>query len=373
MEQQKGVAETSEFISVELSQVEELHKTYTPLPFQLDENVKKFQFPTNRLLKSPLPVLSWADHEEVWRIMLQKECMYLQAANILHKHPSLQARMRSILLHWLMEVCEVYKLHRETFYLAVDFVDRYLSQQENIPKQRLQLIGITALFIASKIEEISPPRLMEFAYVTDGTSTEDQILTQELLILKALKWDMSPITVNSWLNIFMQLTNIKINKDTKEKFVFPQYSGYVFSQIAQLLDLVIMDIGSLQFRHNLVAAAAIHHMVSEELALSVSGLKHEDIAKCIEWMTPFAAVLEEDDTIIAKHIPDIPDDDQHNIQFPSVDLLMLDAAHAKQKETRALKEKAGAMTPMQNLLEKSESAPAGSLKPYLKGNHFSIS
>ena len=37
--------------------------------------------------------------------------------------------MRSILLDWLTEVCEVYKLHRETFYLAVDFVDRYLTQQ----------------------------------------------------------------------------------------------------------------------------------------------------------------------------------------------------------------------------------------------------
>ena len=46
------------------------------------------------------------------------------------------------------------------------------------------MIGITALFVASKIEEIYPPKLMEFAYVTDGACTEDQILTQELLLLK---------------------------------------------------------------------------------------------------------------------------------------------------------------------------------------------
>jgi len=49
-------------------------------------------------------------------------------------------------------VCEVYKLHRETFYLAADFVDRYLSTQSNVQKYQLQLLGVTALFIAAKIE-----------------------------------------------------------------------------------------------------------------------------------------------------------------------------------------------------------------------------
>lgn len=46
----------------------------------------------------------------------------------------------------------MYRLHRETFYLAIDFVDRYLSTQNNIPKTRLQLVGISALFVAAKIE-----------------------------------------------------------------------------------------------------------------------------------------------------------------------------------------------------------------------------
>ena len=61
----------------------------------------------------------------------------------------------------------MYRLHRETFYLAVDFIDRYLGVAEvAVPKNRLQLIGITCLFIGAKIEEIYPPKLQEFAYVT---------------------------------------------------------------------------------------------------------------------------------------------------------------------------------------------------------------
>ena len=49
--------------------------------------------------------------------------------------------MRAILFDWLVEVCEVYRLHRETFYLAVDFIDRYLGSTTNMPKTRVQLIG----------------------------------------------------------------------------------------------------------------------------------------------------------------------------------------------------------------------------------------
>lgn len=47
---------------------------------------------------------------------------------------------------------EVYSLHRQTAYLAQDFFDRYMLTQEDVSKERLQLLGITALFIASKME-----------------------------------------------------------------------------------------------------------------------------------------------------------------------------------------------------------------------------
>jgi len=46
----------------------------------------------------------------------------------------------------------VYRLRRETFHVAVDFVDRYLSRTSDVAKQQLQLIGISALFVAGKVE-----------------------------------------------------------------------------------------------------------------------------------------------------------------------------------------------------------------------------
>ena len=46
--------------------------------------------------------------------------------------------------------------------------------------------GTSALFIASKYEEIYPPELTEFVYITDDSYTKGQILNMEKLVLKVI-------------------------------------------------------------------------------------------------------------------------------------------------------------------------------------------
>merc|ERR1712002_133249 len=159
-------------------------------------------------------------NEDMVGMMDKKESgMYKRknAEMILGRHPALQPRMRAILLDWLIEVCEVYRLHRETFYLAVDFIDRFLSVAPAVPKNRLQLIGVTCLFIAAKIEEIYPPKLQEFAYVTDGACSEDDILTMELVVLKQLNWSLTPKTPNAWSKLLLQIDGRKKVSTDQEK------------------------------------------------------------------------------------------------------------------------------------------------------------
>jgi G1/S-specific cyclin-E1 len=67
-------------------------------------------------------------------------------------------------------------MQRETFYLAVDFLDRFLGITSNLEKNRFQLLGVTCLFIAAKVEEIYPPKVKEFAYVTGNAKTEINLL-----------------------------------------------------------------------------------------------------------------------------------------------------------------------------------------------------
>ncbi|KAL4234175.1 G1/S-specific cyclin-E1 [Mactra antiquata] len=281
---------------------------------------------------SPLPHLDWADSREVWQTMLRKELNYVRDQNLFDKHPALHARMRAILLDWLIEVCEVYRLHRESFYLATDFLDRFLSKQSNVQKHQLQLIGISCLFIAAKLEEIYPPKLAEFAYVTDGACTEDEILDQELVILKAINWDLSPVTANGWLNIYLQVSNVETIHGSEHGFVFPQYSSHVFIQIARLLDLCLLDIESLQFQYSVLAAAALFHSSSQQLALSVSGYKWQDILPCVQWMAPFAVTVKELGQLAVKFFPNVQSEDSHAIQTHVVDLNLLEKAQLRRDE-----------------------------------------
>lgn len=64
----------------------------------------------------------------------------------------------------------------------VSHVYRFLSKF-SITRQEFQLLGTSALFIASKYEEIYPPELAEFVYITDDSFTKAQILVMEKTIL----------------------------------------------------------------------------------------------------------------------------------------------------------------------------------------------
>lgn len=66
--------------------------------------------------------------------------------------------MRAILIDWLVEVAQEYKLHSETLFQAVGLVDRYLSIVP-VPRNQLQLIGVSCMLLASKYEEIYSPQV----------------------------------------------------------------------------------------------------------------------------------------------------------------------------------------------------------------------
>ncbi|KAK3572405.1 hypothetical protein QTP86_032627, partial [Hemibagrus guttatus] len=289
---------------------------------------KRFRFKNLFIKPSPLPCLSWASSDDVWIKMLNKELKYIHDKTFMQQHPSLQPKMRAILLDWLLEVSEVYTLHRETFYLAQDFFDRFMLTQVAIGKNQLQLIGITSLFIASKLEEIYPPKLQEFAYVTDGACDEDEILEMELIMLKALNWHLCPETPISWLKLYAQVGSLKEGPN----FLVPQFSQETYIQMTQLLDLCILDINSLDFQYGVLAAAAFCHFTSIETVQKVSGLMWDSISSCVRWMAPFGRAVNEYGQPKLKEFKKVATEDRHNIQTHVDYLSMLNDAQQRQQE-----------------------------------------
>ncbi len=98
-------------------------------------------------------------------------------------------KMRAILIDWLVEVHLKFKLLPETLFLTVNLIDRYLSL-ENVNRGSLQLVGVTAMLIASKYEEIYAPIVRDFVYITDNAYTKEEILSMERKMLSTLDFDV---------------------------------------------------------------------------------------------------------------------------------------------------------------------------------------
>ncbi|XP_070777424.1 G1/S-specific cyclin-E2-like [Enoplosus armatus] len=281
---------------------------------------------------SPLPRLGWGSPEDVWVKMVGREHNYSHSKSLLQKHPKIQPRMRSILLDWLIEVSEAYTLHWQTFYLAQDYFDRFMLTQNNIEKNMLQLIGITCLFIASKMEEACPPKLSQMAYVTAGTYYEEEILQMELIILKALSWNLCPETAVSWLKLYFQMASMNTNSDLLE----PQFPQDAYIQMTRLLDLCILNINCLDFQYRVLAASVLSHFIQQETVEKVSALSKDTTGLCVNWMAPFVESVGRFGRATLKDFPRIKTEDRHNIQTHTDYMTMLENASQKAANSQFL-------------------------------------
>ncbi|KAK7922192.1 hypothetical protein WMY93_009094 [Mugilogobius chulae] len=139
---------------------------------------------------------------EIHTYLREMEVKTRPKAGYMKKQPDITTSMRSILVDWLVEVGEEYKLQNETLYLAVNYIDRFLSSM-SVLRGKLQLVGTAAMLLASKFEEIYPPEVAEFVYITDDTYTRKQVLRMEHLVLKVLSFDLAAPTINQFLTQYI--------------------------------------------------------------------------------------------------------------------------------------------------------------------------
>lgn len=107
----------------------------------------------------------------------------------MNKQADINYKMRSILVDWLVEVHHKFKLQTATLWLSVNILDRYLDCTV-IQRSKLQLVGVTSLFIACKFEEQFPPEVRDCVYITDYAYERDEVLKMETHILTALNYDI---------------------------------------------------------------------------------------------------------------------------------------------------------------------------------------
>ena len=143
--------------------------------------------------------------------MLFREQHTRAAPDYLSSQPRLDRTMRATLLDWMFEVGQEFVLTRETLYTAINLVDRYFARLPNVPTQRLQLVGVTALWVAAKNKEIYAPRAWEFAFSTDSAYQPRELIAMEMDLIVQLDWSMDPVTCFHWVDFYMhQLFSVSV-------------------------------------------------------------------------------------------------------------------------------------------------------------------
>uniref|UniRef100_A0A7S0HEJ3 Cyclin N-terminal domain-containing protein n=1 Tax=Hanusia phi TaxID=3032 RepID=A0A7S0HEJ3_9CRYP len=202
-----------------------------PDPFDIDSKDAGNQFAVTEYLS------------DIHRMLRVNEERCIIDQNYMSRQPDINARMRVILNDWLIEVHLKFKLRQETLYLCFQLIDRFLSSN-TVPRQSLQLVGMTGLMLASKYEEIYPPEIRDYIYICDNAYTRDQILKMEQTMLNKLNYTLSLPTCWSWMKRFAKVAH----KENDLEF---------FHLLSYMIELSYFQMKMLAYRPSMLVAASV--------------------------------------------------------------------------------------------------------------------
>ena len=132
-----------------------------------------------------------------------KEIISKPVHTYMKKQKEINTQMRSILVDWIIDVHHKFGFTDETLFMTILIIDRYCSS-EQISRIKYQCLGITALMIACKHEEINVPKVEDFIYITDNAYTKEEVFKMENDVLSKLNFELlfpSPIKFYEYLSL----------------------------------------------------------------------------------------------------------------------------------------------------------------------------
>lgn len=170
--------------------------------------------------------------DDILSFYMKSEKTYFIDYDYMRNQHDINEKMREILIDWLIDVHIKFKLLHETLFLTVNIIDRYLSIVD-VNRKNLQLVGVAALFIACKYEEIYPPELRHFTYITDNAYDQKQVLQMENNILNKLKFDITIPSSLRYLELFTQYFNFSDQELLLSKYLLElslvNYKSIIYS------------------------------------------------------------------------------------------------------------------------------------------------
>eukprot|EP00483_Globobulimina_turgida_P008018 UN08034 len=145
-------------------------------------------------------------------------CVLEIGLDFMGEQRDVNARMRTVLVDWLVEVHRKFKLLPCTYFLAINLLDRYLSKRQ-LHRKKLQLCGCTCLWIASKYHEIYAPEMDDFIYISDNAFGDNELMSMEIEILKTLSFTLTVPTVYNYSQRYTKISSYYLKKKKEMKII----------------------------------------------------------------------------------------------------------------------------------------------------------
>ncbi|KAG5354111.1 hypothetical protein C0989_007472 [Termitomyces sp. Mn162] len=189
----------------------------------------------------PSMVSEYAD--EIFGYMNDLEEEMMPSPDYMNDQTEITWAMRQTLVDWLLQVHLRYHMLPETLWIAVNIVDRFLSKRV-VSLVKLQLVGVTAMFIAAKYEEILAPSVEEFVFMTESVYPREEVLKGERIMLQTLDFRISHYcSPYSWMRKISKADDYDIHTRTVSKF---------------LTEVTLLDHRFLRVKPSMVAAVGMY-------------------------------------------------------------------------------------------------------------------
>jgi cyclin B len=178
---------------------------------------------------------------ETFSIILQ--CRSCVPPNYMENQHDINERMRGILFDWLIEVHYKFELMEETLYLTINLIDRFLAVHQHIARKKLQLVGVTAMLLACKYEEVSVPVVDDLILISDKAYTRTEILDMEKLMANTLQFNFCLPTPYVFMRRFLKAAQSDKKLELLSFF---------------MIELCLVEYEMLQYTPSQLAASAIY-------------------------------------------------------------------------------------------------------------------
>jgi len=177
----------------------------------------------------------------IFKYYKEREGMFI-INDYIKEQPHINKQMRLLLVDWMVEVQQQLEFNHEVLYLSVKLLDLYLNGRK-VEKEKLQLLGGAAMFIACKFEERMPPIIDDFIYVSDNAYNRKELIKMEIDILKSVRFDIGIPLSYTFLRRYA--------KCVKADMKFLTLARYI-------LEISLQDYGFVYLKDSLKACAALY-------------------------------------------------------------------------------------------------------------------